>query len=526
MIRNVSDERSTGESSPLRDALHGLLDSVLVTTGAEIGAVLLLHPDARDTEPDTWTAGLRRAQGRWPNRTLEAWARRVQASEPNPERWANGAAWSPAALLDSASETAMAVPLIDDRRIFGLVQIESPDVRRWEDEQVALLREASERLMARLPRLILRELSEKPGPPIEFIGSSPTVRRLERELHQVARSDRGTVLLSGERGSGKDVAARAIHYWSRRRRGPFLPVLTSALPDTLATTELFGHERAAFTGAESRRLGRFEAAAGGTLFLDEVADLNPALQSALLRTLENREIYRLGRNDPVAIDTRVIAATNRDLPAAVRSGSFRADLLDRLSVFEVVVPPLRDRREDIPALAEHYLLTSCTELQRRREMHEQAGCRRCSATTGARCATPAFHAALQEHDWPGNIRELGNLMLRLMAAAPELPLRVSDLPERYRRSRRAADIGRAAEDAPDSYTLRSAMRRHITMVMALTGQNKSHAARLLGVPYTTLQSKLKRLGIATERQCRPDSPLASPPPPAERPGGDPQGAGG
>jgi two-component system response regulator HydG len=298
------------------------------------------------------------------------------------------------------------------------------------------------------------------------------------------------VLITGERGSGKELAARAIHAWSSRRQQPFVPVLMSGLPDTLAADELFGHERNAFTGAEQRRLGKFEAAAGGTVFLDEVADINLNVQASLLRIVERNELSRLGRDLPVHVEARVTAATNQDLQAAMRAGQFREDLYDRLTVFEVKVPPLRERREDIPLLADYFLRHFCAELHRKGDLVHQQACRSCTVTCGVGCASQDFYEALCAYDWPGNVRELKHTMFRLVATVREEVLEARHLPETFHGPQAVPKA-----DGPPDWNLEEAIRRHIESALRLAGHNKTRTAQLLGIPYTTLQSKLKKLGI-------------------------------
>lgn len=482
-------------------------------TGSDTGACLIHLPDARSPAPEIRTAWIdghpsdRRlpagpARGNEPH--FQRWAcetgRRLAGTVPGVRRIGDLAHGSseptrePPALA-SRSRSALIAPLLEGRRPFGVLRLESRRADHFTAAAAAGLESAAEALVRTFPRVVFQERQAEEGTDTGFIGISPAFLRLEVQLQQAARCN-VPVLLLGERGSGKEVAARAIHLWSGRHRKPFLPVLLSALPESLAADELFGHEKHAFTGATRQRQGKFEAAGQGTLFLDEVADIDPQLQAALLRVIEQQEFSRLGRDLPVRVDSRIIAATNRDLQAACRRGDFRRDLYDRLAVFEIQVPPLRERREDIALLTDHFLRRYCTELHRARDLGHTGHCKRCSHPGKVACATPAFFETLQSHHWPGNVRELKNLLLRLVATAREETFDVHHLPADWRLG--GATPGEDREFG--SWNLEHAIRTHIESVLEMTEHNKSQAARLLEIPYTTLQSKIKRLGIRSSKQ--------------------------
>jgi len=257
------------------------------------------------------------------------------------------------------------------------------------------------------------------GRPLELfrslVGNSCAIREVRNLIHRVSASD-ATVLILGESGTGKEVVARNIHYYSPRREGPFVPLNCGAIPSELLESELFGHEKGAFTGAISARQGRFEMAEGGTVFLDEIGDMPLAMQIKLLRVLQERIFERVGSNKSVRTNVRIIAATHRDLEEAIEKGAFREDLYYRLNVFPIEMPPLRERTEDIPLLVD--------ELLRRLE-HEHRGSVR---------LTPAATASLCHYPWPGNVRELANLMERLVILHPYGLVDVHDLPEKFRNS--------------------------------------------------------------------------------------------
>ena len=300
----------------------------------------------------------------------------------------------------------------------------------------------------------------------DIVSKSPAMQRIF-DLARVAAPSNSTILILGESGTGKEVLARAIHAESHRSAGPFVALSCAALTETLLESELFGDEKGAFTGAVARRKGKFEAAHGGTLFLDEVGDITPKLQLDLLRVLEDRRFHRVGGSELIEVDVRVIAATNRDLRRAVASGSFREDLFYRLDVIAVTLPPLRERKEDIPLLVEHFLGLLEEQMKRRLRVSHEA------------------MAVLLAHDWPGNVRELRNVLERGAVVAQADVLGPADL------GLRAAP----AETPSGPSTLEEVERRHIAGVLAHSAGNVSQAARLLGIDRVTLYSKMKKYGL-------------------------------
>jgi DNA-binding NtrC family response regulator len=295
------------------------------------------------------------------------------------------------------------------------------------------------------------------------------------ELARVAARSASTILILGESGSGKEVLARAIHEESPRSAGPFVAVSCAALTETLLESELFGHEKGSFTGATARRKGKFEQAQGGTLFLDEVGDVSPKLQQDLLRVLEDRRFQRVGGNDSIEADARVVAATNRDLARAVASGAFREDLFYRLNVIPITLPPLRERREDVPPLAARFLERLSAELGRKVEG-----------------LAPDAMAALVAHPWPGNVRELRNVLERgaVVAKGPVIQLADLGLPP-------AAPGAAAAAPAPkgEPPSLEDVEKKHVADVLAWSNGNVTQAARVLGIDRMTLYNKMKRWGL-------------------------------
>jgi len=313
---------------------------------------------------------------------------------------------------------------------------------------------------------VLRQALKKEHRFRDLVSKSPSMLRVF-ELARVAARSNSTILILGESGTGKEVIARTLHAESSRAEGPFVAVSCAALTETLLESELFGHEKGSFTGATARRKGKFELARGGTLFLDEVGDISAKLQLDLLRVLEERKLHRVGGEEPIDIDVRVIAATNRDLKKAVADGSFREDLFYRLNVIPVTLPPLRERREDIPLLVEHFLDRLEAELKRRVRM------------------SPEAMAALLVHDWPGNVRELRNVLERGAVVAQGEVVGLADLGL-------PAPPGEAPPRPGVPASLVDVERRHVAEVLAYSGGNVSQAARVLGIDRVTLYNKMKK----------------------------------
>lgn len=327
-------------------------------------------------------------------------------------------------------------------------------------------------LVSQDPELKAR-LRRRDDPDI-FVGSSRAAQRIRELIADVAPADI-TVLLTGESGTGKEIVARAIHARSRRRTGPFIAVNSAALADSLIESELFGHVRGAFTGAVSDRLGRFQMADGGTLFLDEIGDLSAKGQADLLRVLEDGMFRPIGSPKPVRADVRIIAATNRELEQATAEGRFRDDLFYRLNVIEIRLPPLRERAEDIPELAEAFLEHFCAKHQRHRKRFARE--------------TLDYLLSLR---WQGNIRQLRNICERLVVIVPSTVIRLEDLPPSLTRGN-----GREAE-----FTVRAGLKlaqveaELIRQTFLKVTRNRAEAARVLGISKRALQYKLKRYGLS------------------------------
>ena len=331
-------------------------------------------------------------------------------------------------------------------------------------------------------RYLQREMLRISGD--EIVGADFGLREVMRQVRQVAPTE-SPVLLSGETGVGKDVIANAIHLGSPRRDGPFIPVNCGAIPDSLLDSELFGHEKGAFTGALARKRGRFERADGGTILLDEIGEMPMEAQVRLLRVLQHREIERVGGADRIPVDIRIIAATNKDLEGRVKVGQFREDLWFRLNVFPISVPPLRERTGDIPALVRHFLDRKAAELK---------------LGETPRLAVGAIDD-LTAYTWPGNVRELENLVERAMILHRGEPLRFEDLQV----PRRPAIQSLPTEPVEMNLHLDAVVECHIRRILSMT-DGKIHgiggAGELLGINPNTLRYKMKKLGIPFRKNRR------------------------
>jgi len=317
----------------------------------------------------------------------------------------------------------------------------------------------------------------------ELVGSSPPMLQLYELLEQAANSS-ASVLITGESGTGKELVARALHRRSARRDGPFVAVNCSAIPDSLLESELFGHVRGAFTDALVSRSGLFAKAAGGTLFLDEIGEMPAALQPKLLRALQERVVRPVGGDSELAIDVRLVTATNRDLEQRIAEGGFREDLFYRINVIHIPVPPLRERGSDILLLAQHYA--------------EHFAIVADKAVVGL---SQGANKKLLSYPWPGNVRELQNCMERAVALTSHHEIQASDLPERIR-TYRAAHVLVVGDEPSELVAMDEVEKRYIARVLQAVAGNKREAARILGFDRKTLYRKLERFGL------RAPAPLA------------------
>jgi len=363
------------------------------------------------------------------------------------------------------------------------------------DHAVELIRRALDESMREIPEAEIA--AEAP----EILGSAPSMQEVFRAIGRLSQSH-ATVLITGESGTGKELVAHALHRHSPRATKPFIAINTAAIPKDLLESELFGHERGAFTGAATMRRGRFEQADGGTLFLDEIGDMPPDLQTRLLRVLSDGQFYRVGGHTPITANVRVIAATHQDLDQRVKQGLFREDLYHRLNVIRLRLPSLRERREDIPLLAKHFLAKSARDL----------------SVDPKRLSENALNFLAQQ-DFPGNVRQLENLCHWITVMAPAQMVEVADLPSDVRGSnsgektaanmdsnwKRAlerevtASLGRGEKDIFDGLN-RAFEAALITKALEHTGGRRIEAATLLGIGRNTLTRKIQELGLEADQE--------------------------
>jgi len=334
------------------------------------------------------------------------------------------------------------------------------------DELSHLVEKALEHRRTRREVVRLRENLQEVSPGMELIGKSPAMKKVVELIEMVAPTE-ATVLITGESGTGKEVVARAIHAASPRRYMPMVTIHCGALTETLLESELFGHEKGSFTGAQYRKKGKFEVADGGTVFLDEISDISLRTQTDLLRVLQEKEITRVGGNQTIKVDFRAIAATNKNLEGLVKDGAFRPDLYYRLHVFCIDLPSLRERKEDIPLLVNHFLNKYSIATSR----------------PAPQIGGEALNL-LMRHDWPGNVRELENAVERALVVCRGPEIRATDFSFQFE-----------AEIPKGGQTLEDIGRAHIERVLRETQHNLSRAARILDIDRTTLYNKLRRYGL-------------------------------
>jgi DNA-binding NtrC family response regulator len=346
--------------------------------------------------------------------------------------------------------------------------------------------------------VIYAPLADTEGEEERIVGSSPKMQEIYKMIGQIAPSDI-TVLLRGESGTGKELIARAIYHHSLRSNQPFLPVNCAAIPDTLLESELFGHEKGSFTGATSRRIGKLEQSQGGTIFLDEIGDMSLPTQAKLLRVLQEKSFERLGGTETIKVDIRLIVATNKNLEEAISTGTFREDLYYRLNVVSITIPPLRERKEDLPDLVSYFLKKFNRELKR--------------GTVGI---TPAAMGKITSYGWPGNVRQLENALKRAMVLCQgERILEDQLLFEKGWEKRGAEEelgkknmedlldalfeeLSNNLASSPDSDMISSLERGLILRALQRTKGNQVQAAQLLGINRSTLRSKMERYHIKKE----------------------------
>jgi DNA-binding NtrC family response regulator len=347
------------------------------------------------------------------------------------------------------------------------------------DELILTLKRAVEHKELKEENVALRSQIQEHIRVGRLIGQSPPMQQLYRIIKRVAKTD-STVLITGESGTGKELIANAIHFQSARREMPFVPINCGAIPEELLESELFGHEKGAFTGAFKERRGRFELANKGTVFLDEIGEMSPKLQVKLLRFLQETKFQRIGGSRTIEVDVRILAATNKDLERAVATNEFREDLFYRLNVIPIQVPPLRERESDIRPLIQHFIQQHCQK-----------------KTIPLKRMSPAVLSSFEQYDWPGNVRELENMIERLVILTDSEEIQIQDLPSRMQSCQpvepRVIELGEDGINLKE--TLDDLENRLIIDALQRAGGVKNKAAKLLGLNRTTLIEKMKKKQI-------------------------------
>jgi transcriptional regulator with GAF, ATPase, and Fis domain len=470
-----------GRTADLGGIASLALESALQGTGARRGLVMLPTDTAATPTVDALepVAALPDA---WPADAIPAAVLAAVLS-------GNEALLAEAGTGEARRPTTLSAPIRSHGHAVGVMHLESAPDRAATADDLEYLMAVCDALALALDNVSAREalstklatvadenerLRRRLGEDVPMVGTSPALAGIVDQIQRVAGT-KATVLVRGESGVGKELVARAIHESSDRRSGPFVCLNCAALSETLLESELFGHEKGAFTGATERKIGKFEAAHRGTLMLDEIGEMTPAIQAKFLRVLEGHPFERVGGSTRVQVDVRVVAATNRNLEDAVMAGGFRRDLYFRLKVVEIVVPPLRKRPEDVEAIAGHFLERFAAETGRK-----------------LRGLTPAALEALKAYHWPGNVRELRNCIERAVVLATGEWIDVDDLTLSQLVS--AGDSGRAAAAGGPFVptTIEEMERRHVLATLEAVGGNKTKAAAILGIERSTLDRKLAK----------------------------------
>lgn len=464
----------------LPELLNKLVDAILSVFDADRGAILLrdevsgeLHPGIAKKKSPQFSADALAVSRTIIKEVLEEGVGVLASDALQDERFD-----SSASVEAYGIRSAMCVPIGTRGKILGIIYVDScASSGLYTEEDLRLLGSIASQAAAAIENARLHEelrreilnLRTVLGERSTIIGNSKRMQELLDIVRRASQTD-STVLLRGESGTGKELVARMIHQASPRAEKPFVTVCCAAIPETLLESELFGHEKGAFTGATSLRKGKFELAHGGTVFLDEISEMPLKLQAKLLRALESKEIDRVGSSKSIRVDTRIIASTNRDLETAIRRGEFRQDLYYRLSVIEITLPPLRERKEDIPELTEYFLRMISEDMGRR----------------PPRVSEEAMQVLLS-HDWKGNVRELRNAIERAMVLGVEDLLLPSHLPP-YLQRRIPQE-----EDQPEQ--LSEVEKHHIENVLRRTGWNKSKSAEILGISRPRLNRKIRQYNL-------------------------------
>jgi len=473
--------RRASLSNSMEQFLGDLLDVTMSSTSANRGAVLVVNRRSnslslrasRNLEPEG-------TSGSTYSKTIVRYVMKrgiaILSKDPTQDERFDAST----SIGEMELQSTICVPMRVKNRILGVIHVDSAEGSPFEQSHLLLLNAIADQAALYIDNLRLQEGQKRAS--LDFrrslqsenlvIGKSRRMREITDIIRLVAPTD-STILVRGESGTGKEVIARTIHRQSPRRDRPMIAVNCGALSPTVLESELFGHEKGAFTGAHQQRLGRFELADGGTIFLDEVSELPPELQVRLLRVLQEKEFERVGGQETIHVDVRILASTNRDLREAIRNGSFREDLYFRLKVIELEVPPLRERPEDVPLLVQHFLQTYANEMGR----------------PAPKLAEAAMDAMVK-YSWPGNIRELKNAIERAVVLTHGDAIGPGDLPL----------AGNEIEEPPEEedLSLEAAEKRQVRKALRATEWNKTQAAKLLGISRARLDRKIRDYGLTKE----------------------------
>jgi Nif-specific regulatory protein len=471
-----------GSASDTKELVGIVLDGLLEATPAETGAILAVGPakqieliDYRNRDPKE--KSYNRVSEYVSNEVLNS-GEAILAEDVAEDRHLRNRE----SLTDIGATSLICAPVAFGEEITALIHLYCTDqTRPLDSENLEFAIAVAKHLGAAIYRIGRhdslrnenRSLRDQLRVESELVGDSPAMKAIETQIARVADTN-ATVLIRGESGSGKELVARAIHYSSRRKEGPFVCLNCAALTETLLESELFGHEKGAFTGATDKKIGKFEAADHGTIFLDEIGEMSIGTQAKLLRILEGHPYERVGGNTPIRVDVRVVAATNQSLERGLQNGTFRRDLFFRLQVVEVRVPPLRERKSDVPILSEHFLKRFVRETGRR-----------------INAFTPAAMGKMQEYDWPGNVRELRNVVERAVALGSGPMIDAADI---WLSSLQVSTGQSGILQRVDAYqpaSLEDIEKRHIRKTLDFTDWNKSQAASILNIERSTLDRKIK-----------------------------------
>jgi Nif-specific regulatory protein len=475
-----------GAAATFHELADVVLDGLLAAVGAEVGAVLTIK-EGREMEitsvrPEGPAKRVYSPVSEFVTHEVMSSREAVLAEDVARNRYLS----QRDSLTQIGATSLICAPVVHNDKVLALIHLYCTDPHKSFSNEDLEFTIAVAKHMAIVMTQMLRQdsltlenqaLREQLQVESELVGESAPVKNILEQIGRVAPTN-ATVLIRGESGSGKELVARAIHFSSPRREGPFICLNCAAITETLLESELFGHERGAFTGATEKKIGKFEAADHGTIFLDEIGEMAFNTQAKLLRILEGHPFERVGGGTPIRVDVRVVAATNQPLEQNIKENRFRRDLFYRLQVVDIQVPPLRDRRDDVPLLAEHFLRRFSRETSRK-----------------IRGFTPAALTKMTQYEWPGNVRELKNVVERAVALSRSTQLDVADI---LLTSLELPGAAPAVSDAFEPISLEELEKRHIVRTLEHTDWNKSQAAAILQIERSTLDRKIKAYQLKKE----------------------------